>query len=56
MKQYTTDEYIKAFGEQMYKEKIEDTLDEYSKRVGVASVYATDRGDIIIINLKKQEI
>lgn len=56
MKQYTTDEYIKAFGEQMYKEKVEDTLDEHSKNVGVASIYATDMGNIFIINLKEQEL
>lgn len=56
MKEYTTDEYIKAFGEQMYKEKVEDTLDEHSKNVGVASVYATDMGNIFMINLNEQEL
>ena len=56
MKEYTTDEYIKIFEEQLYKEKVEDTLDEHSKSVGVASIYATDRGNIFIINLKEQEL
>lgn len=56
MKQYNEEEYIKAFGEQTYKEKVEDALDEHSKNVGVASIYATDRGNIFIINLKEQEI
>ena len=56
MKQYTTEEYIKAFGEQMYKEKVEDTLSEREKKVGVASIYATDRGNIFIVNLNEQEL
>lgn len=56
MKEYTTDEYIKAFGEQMYKEKIENTLGEREKKIGVTSVYATDMGNIFIINLKEQEL
>lgn len=55
MKEYTKDEYIEAFGEQMYKEKVEDTLGEREKKVGVASIYATDRGNIFIINLNEQE-
>lgn len=55
MKEYTKDEYIEAFGEQMYKDKVENTLDEHSKSVGVASVYATDMGNIFIINLNEQE-
>ena len=56
MKEYTTDEYIKAFGEQMYKEKVEDTISEREKKIGVASIYATARGNIFIINLKEQEL
>lgn len=56
MKQYTIDEYIEAFGEQMYKEKVKDTLSEREKKIGVASIYATDRGNIFIINLNEQEI
>lgn len=56
MKEYTKDEYIEAFGEQMYKEKVEDTLGEREKKIGVASIYATDRGNIFIINLKEQEL
>lgn len=55
MKEYTKDEYIKAFGEQMYKEKVEDTLSERERKIGVASIYATDRGNIFIVNLKEQE-
>lgn len=56
MKQYTTDEYIKAFGEQMYKDKVENTLSEHEKNVGVASIYATSMGNIFIVNLKEQEL
>lgn len=56
MKQYTIDEYIEAFGEQMYKEKVKDTLSEREKKIGVASIYATDRGNIFIINLNEQEL
>lgn len=56
MKQYTTDEYIKAFGEQMYKEKVEDTLSERERKIGVASIYATGMGNIFIVNLKEQEL
>lgn len=56
MKQYTIDEYIETFGEQMYKEKVKDTLSEREKKIGVASIYATDRGNIFIINLNEQEI
>lgn len=55
MKQYTTDEYIQAFGKQTYKEKVEDTLSEREKKIGVASIYATDTGNIFIVNLKEQE-
>lgn len=56
MKEYTTDEYIKAFGAQMYKEKVENTLSEREKKIGVASIYATDMGNIFIVNLKEQEL
>lgn len=54
MNEYTTDEYIKTFGEQMYKEKVEGTISEREKKIGVASIYATDRGSIFIINLNEQ--
>ena len=56
MKQYTTDEYIKAFGEQMYKEKVDGMLSEHEKKIGVASIYATSMGSIFIVNLKEQEL
>lgn len=56
MKEYTIDEYIEAFGKQMYKEKVEDTISEREKKIGVASIYATDRGNIFIINLNEQEL
>lgn len=56
MKEYTTDEYIKTFGEQMYKEKVENTISEREKKIGVASIYATNRGNIFIINLNEQEL
>lgn len=56
MKQYTTEEYIKAFGEQMYKEKIEDTLDEHERKLGVASVYATSLGSIFMVMLNEETI
>ena len=55
MKQYSKDEYIETFGEQMWQKKVEDTLGKHEKEVGVASVYATDKGNIFIINLNEQE-
>ena len=56
MKQYTTDEYIKAFGKQMYNEKVGDTLSEYEKKRGVDTIYATDMGNVGVVFLKEQEI
>lgn len=56
MKQYTTDEYIKTFGEQMWREKVEDTLDEREKKLGVKSVYATDSGNIFMVMLNEETI
>lgn len=56
MKQYSEQEYIKTFGEQAWQDKVIEPLDEHSKNVGVASVYATDMGNIFIINLKEQEL
>lgn len=56
MKQYTVDEYIKTFGEQMYKEKIEDTLSEYEKERGIDKIYATDLGNVGMVFLKEQEL
>ena len=56
MKQYTTDEYIKAFGEQMYKEKIGDTLSEHEKKVGIDKIDATDMGNVGMVFLKEQEL
>lgn len=56
MKQYTVDEYIKAFGEQMYNEKIGDTLSEHEKKVGVDTIYATDMGNVGMIFMKEQEL
>jgi len=56
MKQYTIDEYIEAFGEKMYKDKVENMLSEHEKKIGVASIYATSLGSIFIVNLKEQEL
>ena len=56
MKQYTTDEYIKTFGEQMWREKVEDTLDEREKKLGVKSVYAPDSGNIFMVMLNEETI
>lgn len=56
MKQYNEQEYIKAFGEQAWQDKVIEPLDDYSKKKGVASVYATDMGNIFIINLNEETI
>ena len=56
MKQYTVDEYIEAFGEQMYKEKIWDTLSEHEKEQGIDKIYATDWGNVGVVFMKEQEL
>ena len=54
MKEYNEKEYIKAFGEKMWKEKVLDTLTDFQKRLGVNSVYATDMGNIFMIICKEE--
>ena len=55
MKEYTKKAYIETFGEKMWKEKVEDTLTDFQKRLGVDSVYATDLGNIFIVICKEGE-
>lgn len=55
MKEYTKIAYIETFGEKMWKEKVEDTLTDFQKRLGVDSVYATDLGNIFMVICKEGE-
>ena len=54
MKQYTEQEYKDKFGEQMWQDKVLATLTNREKRIGIDSVYATDMGNIFIINIKEE--
>lgn len=56
MKQYNEEEYIKAFGEQMWQDKVIKTLDEHEKKLGVESVYATSLGSIFMVMINEETI
>ena len=54
MKEYTEQGYKEKFGEKMWQEKVLNTLTDREKRIGVSSVYATDMGNIFIININEE--
>jgi hypothetical protein len=56
MKQYNEEEYIKAFGEQMWQDKVIKTLDEHEKKLGVEKVYATSLGSIFMVMINEETI
>lgn len=55
MREYSEQGYKDTFGEQMWQDKVLATLSDREKRIGVASVYATDMGNIFIINIKEEQ-
>lgn len=56
MKEYTEKAYTEKFGEKMWQDKVEATLSDREKAIGVDSVYATEAGNIFMVMLKEQAI
>lgn len=54
MKEYTEQGYKDKFGEQMWQDKVLATLSDREKHIGISSVYATDMGNIFIININEE--
>ena len=54
MKEYTEQGYKDKFGEQMWQDKVLATLSDREKRIGISSVYATEMGNIFIININEE--
>lgn len=53
MSEYTKSTYTERFGDKMWQDKVEATLSDREKKIGVASVYATDAGNIFMVMLKE---
>ena len=53
MNEYTKKTYTEKFGEKMWQDKVEATLSDREKELGVESVYATEGGNIFMVMLNE---
>lgn len=54
MNEYTKSTYTERFGDKMWQDKVEATLSDREKELGVDSVYATEGGNIFMVMLKEE--